>query len=128
MSGFADLIPDAMPALFGAGCNTAGTEGRSWRWSFAVLDNSGAAIDLSTGYTFDCRILTGVDGTAVVTPTVTGGVGTLTITAPPSGTAGKAAGQSRRQCRWTLTITETSSSSQVQVWGPTNSRFTIEAE
>lgn len=128
MAGFSDLVAAAQPALFGGGCDASATEGRSWRWAFSVLDNSGAAVDLSTGYTFDCRVLTAVDGTTVVTPTVTGGVGTLTISVAPTNSAAKAAGAANRRCFWTLTITETATSSQVQVWGPTNSRFMVVGE
>ena len=129
MAGFTDLLAAGQPALVGGGCDAAGTEGRSWRWELTgFTDGAGAAVDLSTGYTFDCRILTAVDGTTVATPTVTGSSGGLTITVPPGTTSGLANGLSRRACRWTLTVTQTSTSSQLQVWGPTNSRFWIEAE
>lgn len=128
MSGFSDLVAAAQPALLGGGCNASGTEGRSWRWAFTVLDNSGAPVDLSSGYTFDCRILTAVDGSTVVAPTVTGGSGTFTISVTPSNSAGKANGAAHRRCVWTMTITETATSSQVQVWGPTNSNFMVVGE
>lgn len=126
MAGFTDLVAAAMPSLVSA--DGAGTEGRSWRYTITgFADATGAAIDLS-GATCVCKILDKVDGVTVLTPTATGdSTGTVTITATPTATAGLADGKHKRLCVWSLVITD-ASGSQAQVWGPTDSRFWIEAE
>ena len=64
MAGFTDLVAAAQPAL--AAVDGAATEGRSWRFEFAGLaDATGADVDFSTGYTFDARVISAVDGTNV---------------------------------------------------------------
>lgn len=123
MAGFTDLLIQSQPAYYAAGCVGSGTEGATWQWTFVgVQDNTGADVDLSAA-TGSCTILTAVGGTAVTTLTFSGGLATFTVSKTAAGTAGLASALARRECVWSLAIT--SGSNVWQVWGPTNSPFTI---
>lgn len=131
MAGFADLVLKASGTAGGrlADVNLDGTEGRTWRWTFDdVTDATGADVDL-TSATGVCKILDDVDGAEVLALTFTGGVGTFTLEALSSATAGLATGATgskARSCVWSLKVT--SGANVVQFWGPSGSRFRIYPE
>lgn len=126
MAGFDDLLESCQPRL----CDViaAATEGATWKWELKdVTDSSGAPIDLSTGYTAECKILTDVSGTAIITLTVALGNGTITVSATPANTAGLVSGSAPVQGVWYCFIVRTSDSAKAQLWGPSDSPFTIES-
>lgn len=124
MAGFTDLVLRAQPALVSV--EASATEGRSWRFEFAdVTDTGGTPVDLSTAVGV-CAILTAVDGTTVASPAFVGGVGTFTLTLDEADTVDLAAGSTRRMCVWGLVVTMAGDS--VQFFGPFSSRFMIEPE
>lgn len=127
MAGFADLVLQGQPALYGGGCTGSGTEGATWRWRFIdVKDNAGTLVNLLTGVTGTCQILTAIDGTVVATPTVTGTAdGKLTVELDETLTAALATGitTAPRRCVWRCTLTN--GTDTVQVWHPMNSHFYI---
>lgn len=137
MAGFADLVLTASASEGGrlANVNLDGTEGRTWKWTFDdITDAAGDPVDL-TSATCAAAILTDVDGSVLIsvdgTPalTFTGGVGTFTLSALASATAGLAAGATKmkpRACVWFCKIT--SGANVVQVWGPSSSNFRIYPE
>ena len=137
MAGFADLVLTASASEGGrlANVNLDGTEGRTWKWTFDdINDAAGDPIDL-TSATCVAGIITDIDGTPLIsvggTPalTFTGGVGTFTLSATSSDTAGLAVGATKtkaRPCLWYCKIT--SGSNVVQFWGPTGSNFRIYPE
>lgn len=131
MAGFADLVLTASATEGGrlAHVSLDGTEGRTWNWPFEdITDGAGDPIDL-TAATGVAKIITGVDGTDVLTLTFTGGVGTFTLSATAAATAGLATGATGanpRRCLWYCKIT--SGSNVVQFWGPTESKFRIYPE
>ena len=131
MSGFADLVPRASATEGGRLANVSldGTEGRTWRWPFEdINDDSGDPIDL-TSATCVAKIIDGIDGSDVLALTFTGGVGTFSLSATSSETAGLAAGATAtkaRKCLWYCKIT--SGSNVVQFWGPSASNFRIYPE
>lgn len=124
MAGFADLLLQAQPSLVEK-CLASASEGRSWRWEITgFVDTLGAPVDLSSA-TCTCIIQDKVDGVTVLALTAVGSSGQVTITATPAQTANLANGKRERDCVWSLTLTL--AGSQVQVWGPVQSRFKIEA-
>lgn len=130
MSGFADLVDQAQPALYGGGISAAATEGRTWRWQFTdAADLAGDPIDF-TGVTGVCKVTTGVGGTEIIELDFDGASdGSFTISADEADTAGLFAGGTQgkaRSCTWSLVLTNGTDS--VQAWGPTNSRFQILTE
>lgn len=117
MSTLTPLVPQAQPALRRA--PAAATVGATWRWIVTVT-NDGAAFDL-TGCTGTCQVVDST-GTVLISPTVTFGVGSFTISADEATTA--ALGIDRRtQCHWSLTVTD--GTEVVQFWGVSDSPFTI---
>lgn len=131
MAGFADLVLTASATTGGrlADVSLDGTEGRTWKWTFDdINDAAGDPIDL-TSATCVAKVVTGVDGTDVLTLTFTGGVGTFSLSATSAETAGLATGatdKNARQCLWFCKIT--SGSNVVQFWGPSASKFRIYPE
>ena len=122
MAGFTDLLPLSQPAYYGAGCFGGGTEGATWSNPFDFIDTDGNPIDL-TSATGSCTIYTASGGSTVTTLTVTGGVGTLTVSKTAAATVGLANGLARRECVWGCTVTL--SGTTVQLWTPANSTFVI---
>ena len=127
MSGFADLVPESMPAYFGGGHSSSGAAGSSWRWDFdGIVDNAGNPINLAS-ITGVCKILTdSPGGTEVLSPVVTGGLGTLSITVDESLTASTFTGTdyvNGRKCYWYLTLSD--GTDTVHVWMADNSKFQI---
>lgn len=108
------------------------TEGTTWKWTVTdINDAAGDPIDLSAA-TCVAAVLTDVDGTTLIsvggTPalTFTGGLGTFTLSATSSATAGLAAGATKskgRTCLWFCKIT--SGANVVEFWGPAGSPFVI---
>lgn len=131
MAGFADLVLKASGNTGGrlADVNLDGTEGRTWKWTFDdITDATGAAIDL-TSATCVAKIVTDVDGADVLALTFTGGVGTFSLSATSTETAGLASGatgKKSRLCVWFCKIT--SGANVVQFWGPSSSNFRIYPE
>ena len=127
MAGFNDLVIQAVPALVGGGVSASHTEGKDWTFVLTNFrDSAGDLIDLTT-VTGTCVIYDRKTEAALITPTVTGGVGTITITVPDATTTGMAGGaDSGRKCRWGCYLTL--SGVKVQVFMPVNSPFTIYRE
>ena len=131
MSGFMDLVLTASASAGGrlADVNLDGTEGRTWKWTFDdITDAIGDDVDL-TSATGVAKIIDGIDGSDVLALTFTGGVGTFSLSATSSETAGLAAGATAtkaRKCLWYCKIT--SGSNVVQFWGPSASNFRIYPE
>jgi hypothetical protein len=132
VSGFNDLLEFASRASRLIDNECAVTEGRTISHVYSLVDNAGAAISLASGYTFDCKIVTDVDGSTVATMTVAGTSTGFTVAATPAtmaSTAGTSAtANAPRRCLWYCSITRTSDSAKLQVWGPSNSPFTIAPE
>lgn len=131
MAGFDDLLAFASRA--GRVCDNpcTVTENRTIAHTYTLKDLAGDAISLASGFTFDCKILTDVDGSTVATPTMAGTSTGFTIAATPttmSGKAGTATANAPRRCLWYASITRTSDSAKLQVWGPSNSPFMIAPE
>lgn len=125
MAGFDDLVGLAQPALYGGGVSAAGTEGQTWSWTWVdVVDDSGTAINMSTGITGTCKVWDGAG--SIITLTYTGGTGTFTVSATKAATAGLAGTKDRRPCRWSLEVENATKS--VMVWGPSESAFVILSE
>lgn len=127
MSGFADLVPQAQPAIFGGGVEGAGAEGRSWEFNFGdVRDGAGAAIDLSA-VTGTCTVYDEA-GATLTTLTFTGAVGSFKLSKAKAATVGLAgsAPATGRKCSWGMVLDNGTLS--VQVWLPRNSGFTIQQE
>lgn len=122
MTGFADLVPQAQPALVGGGAEARATVGRTWSWVFdGVVDSAGTSIDL-TSATGTCTILSKVGGTAITTLTFTGTTGGFTLSKDETLTGAVPAGK----YVWGLYVVLSSNS--VQFWGPSNSRFVVDPE
>jgi hypothetical protein len=127
MAGFADLVAKAQPALYGGGLAASAGEGAKWEWPFVdIVDNNGDDIDLTSGVTATCTVYDAETNATVISPTVTLGVGTLTVVATAANTAGKAASadEGGRQCRWSLKLAHTSAGT-IYAWGRWNSNFVI---
>lgn len=122
MAGFADLVEWAQPFL-GRNPESA-TEGATWRFELADLqDSEGDPVDL-TGTTGVCRIVDEADGSEVIVLDYTGAAdGSMTLDADESDTADLAAGQRIRRCRWSLRISD--GTDVVQVWGQQDSPFHV---
>lgn len=131
MAGFSDLVLTASAHEGGrlVNANLDGTEGRTWRWTFdEITDAAGDPIDL-TSATCVAKIVTDVDGSDILALTFTGGVGTFTLSATSTETAGLASGATKtraRNCLWSCKIT--SGANVVQFWGPSGSNFRIYPE
>lgn len=126
MAGFTDLVPQAQPALFGAGVSAQATEGRTWLWKFIELtDLTGTAIDL-TGATATCAVLDRATGATVLALDFTiGAAGTFTIGKDEASTVALVTGDTARSCLWSLIVVKGGDS--VQFWG-LNSTFQIKPE
>ena len=126
MSGAADLVLRAQPRL--ADINWDVTEGRTWRLDITdINDAAGTAVDLSSA-TIVCHVID-QSGADVLALDTVGGVGTLTVSATSTATAGLANGGSNgkpRKCLWYCKVT--SGSNVIQFWGPTNSNVRIFSE
>lgn len=121
MSGFHDLVLAAQPRL----CNmmAKATAGASWEWQISgINDATGAAVDLSS-VTGTCQVVTAPEGTMVLALTFTGGLGSFTVSADESATAGLVSGSTSRRCSWFLTLSD--GTDVVFVWGPQDSPFEI---
>lgn len=128
MAGFADLVKYAQPALWGGGFAVEATEGRDWEWNVVdITDDTGAAIDLSTGVTTSCQIWDAETGALLTTLAFAGtALGTFKLTKAAASTGNLAASQSLRRCVWSLEVTK--GGIQVQWWSPQNSEFLIRDE
>lgn len=134
MSGLSDLVLAASNTKGGALVKwpASHVEGSTWRWRvYDIKDAAGTLIDLSSA-TCAAGLLTGIDGTAVIsvggTPalTFTGGVGEFTLSATSAATAGLAGSNVAapgRSCVWYCRIT--SGSNIVYFWNVTGSQFVI---
>lgn len=128
MSGFADLVPKAQPALFGGGFAAAATKGRTWLWEFTdVTDDNGDPIGLSTGVTATCKVLTAPGGTEIISLTATLGDGEFAISADETATAAisQTPGNKGLVCYWYLILDD--GTDEVQVWSAHNSKFLLES-
>lgn len=128
MAGWADLQKRQNPCLLNH--QLAETEGTDWAFELATFtDVAGNVIDMSTA-TFDCKVLTDLDGIVVATWTVTGTAdGRLLGSLADASTTGTGAGATKDQprhcvwyCRGTL------GGVKVQFWGPAGSSFEIYGE
>ena len=132
MAGFADLVLQASATTGGRlmDVNLDGTEGRTWKWTFdEITDAAGADVDLTSATIVAKIIGAEVDSGDVLALTATGGVGTFTLSATSTETAGLATGATKtaaRKCLWSCKIT--SGSNVVQFWGPSSSNFRIYPE
>lgn len=120
------LVKDAAPAL--AIVEGKATEGRSWDFGpIGIYDSNDDPVDL-TGVTAQARAFDAIDGTLLLTFTVTiGGTDNneVTLTATPTDTAGKAGDSKRpRICPWHLTLTN-AASRKVDAWGVQDSVLII---
>lgn len=118
MSGFDDLIPEAMPYM--------GTEeilatcGTSWLWEYELSDNTGALVNLTTGYTATAKICPPDSTTSVVS---------VTVTFPTSGvvrcsvTAANSASVDPGVYYHEVTVTRTSDSSKIILVGAGDATF-----
>ena len=127
MSGFADLVLQAQPALISDGCTARATEGMTWRWQIGgVTDATGAPVDL-TSITGTCTIWDKPGGTSVTTLTFTGAAdGSFTLYKDEAATVGLASGadsRGTRLCYWSLTLSN--GTDTVAVWSAPTSKFTI---
>lgn len=135
MTGFADLVLTASNTKGGALAKwpaASAVEGATWKWTIVDINDAGGdPIDL-TSATCAAAVLTGIDGTTLIsvggTPalTFTGGVGTFSLSATSSATAGLAGSAARsngRSCVWFCKIT--SGSNIVYFWNVSGSQFTI---
>lgn len=126
MSGFADLVPESMPAYFGGGHSSTGAAGSSWLWEFdGIVDNDGNPIDLY-GVTAVCKVVDGAGGAEVVPITFAGELGSFTLTADETVTTGTFTGandSTGRACRWYLTLSD--GIDTVHLWMSDNSKFQI---
>jgi len=128
MSGFADLVKQAKPALAGEGFDTAGTQGCDWEWRFKPLtDDAGDAIDLSTGITATAVVAASPGATPLVTLTFTGSAdGTFTLSADDTATSNLVTGTGRVNLCWSLAVSDSASGKDVQFWLASNSTFVLE--
>lgn len=126
MTGFADLVNQGQPAIFGGGVSWRVTEGQTWRVVFTdVNDSAGNPIDLSTGVTATCTIYD--TATELTTLTVTLGNGTFTLSKAKADTVDLANDtKDGRMCSWKLELDNGTES--VMVWLPGNSRLVIYPE
>lgn len=126
MAGFADLVSQAQPALFGGGFNVAATAGRTWKWRlYDINDSAGDPINL-TAVTGTFTVVNSRGGSTVLALTFTGGIGEFTVSATKAATAGLFSGgndQTGRKCYWYGTLDDGTNS--VQTWLVDNSEFTI---
>lgn len=120
MSGFADVIADAMPYL--AVEHIQATQGATWEWTYLVTDHDGANVDMTTGYTGTCSIRTKDGGTDVVTPAVTfPSSGQVKCKVLPAASAAVASGTYYHE----LTLTRTSDGAVVKAVGGQDSKFLV---
>lgn len=122
MGVLANIVPQAQPALFGGGCSAEVTAGATWRFKFLITDVDGTNLNLSSGVTGTCSILSAVGGSVLASPTFAGANGSFTVVLDESLT-GALAGPSPVQARWLLSITD--STDVVEVWGPFQSHLII---
>lgn len=120
MGVLADLVPVSQPAYLGAGCQSGGTVGATWRAYGSAKNAAGNLIDF-TAVTGTCKILTAIGGSVIATFTFSGTTTGFTIEVDESVTAGKTPGV----YPWTFTLSD--GTDVVQFWGPEESRFTIKA-
>lgn len=104
MSGFADLVKKANPAL--RRVNIARKEATDWEIEFVnVVDDEGDPINL-TGATGVCELVDTVGGTPFLTLTFTGAAdGSYTLTKDNADTVDLTDGTNPRRARWSLTVT-----------------------
>lgn len=134
MSGLADLVLTASNTKGGAlvKWSASHVEGATWKWTVTdVRDAAGDLIDL-TSATCVAGVLTGIDGTTLIsvggTPALTfaGGVGEFSLSATSTATAslaGAGAGTNGRSCVWFCRLTV--GSNIVYFWNVTGSQFVI---
>ena len=128
MAGWADLQARAHPCLLNY--RDAYTEGTDWAFELVgFTDVAGDDVDMSTA-TFDCKVLTDLDGTVVATWTVTGtSDGRLLGTLADATSEGLGIGATKdtpRRCLWHCQ--GTLSGVKIQFWGPAGSPFYIYGE
>lgn len=120
MSGFADLVTQGQPALYGGGVSNRGTAGRTWLWEWVdVNDIAGDPIDL-TAVTGTCVVADPNSGEEVLSLDFTGGIGSFAVGASEEDTASAAVGT----FVWSLVLK--SGGQSVQAWGSSDSPFVIE--
>jgi hypothetical protein len=122
MGVLANLVQQAQPALYGAGCNAQVTAGATWRWQFTVTNPDGSAVTL-TSATGTCKILSSPTGSVLATLTFTGAVGSFTLELDEATTATLATTDTVR-AHWYMTLGD--GTDVVQVWSSTNSRIVID--
>lgn len=126
MAGFSDLVLESDPAYYGGGHNTSRAAGRTWQWTFNnIRDNDGDPIDFTT-ITADCKIVAANRTTEILALDFDGGLGTFTLTADGTDTAGLFTGADYSQgliCWWYLTLDDGTDS--IQFWMVDNSKFAI---
>lgn len=120
MAGFDDLVAAALPYLATETINA--TAGTSWRIPYDLEDDSGAPIDISTGYTatwnlYDAAGASKLSSGLTVTKTSTGAV----VTATAAASAALAKGTYFHE----LTIVRTSDSATVLVVGAQDSKTIV---
>jgi hypothetical protein len=121
MSGYDDLVPEAMPCLVFE--EISGSIGSSWEWGYYATDANGNPIDWA-GVTGVCQLRRSIGGAVVIAPTVSfPGPGYIKVTAPPSETAAVTKGV----CLLEVELTN-AAGRVVKVSGAGKSHFTIEAE
>lgn len=121
MSGFADLVASANPALVGGGCNITVTEGRDLSCVFNAVDDANDPVDL-TDATGSCLVLD-EGGNTVAELTFTGTTTGCTISATAAELTALANSLPSRSCYWKLSITL--GGQTLQAWSGKNSHFTI---
>lgn len=121
MSGFADLVARANPALIGGGCTITITEARDLSRTFIAQDDAGAPVDL-TGATGVCTIYDDASN-PILTLTFTGTTTGFTITGTAANLTGLAGGAEERTCYWELSILM--GGQKLQAWSANNSQFNV---
>jgi hypothetical protein len=120
LSGFADLIADALPYL--AVEHIEATQGATWEWAYLLTDHSDANVDMTSGYTGACSIRVKGGGTDVVSVAVTFPTsGQVKCAVTPANSAAVAAGTYYHE----LTLTRTSDGAVVKAVGGGDSKFAV---
>lgn len=128
MSGFADLVLAAQPAIADDGAKAEGTEGADWLFEVRdIVDSNGDLIDLSAT-TGVCQIVNRLGGTVMTTLSYGGFAdGRFQVSKSAAATAGLlGASTPRGNWLWSLVITDTVSGKKVPWWIPAKSEFTVQ--